>query len=458
MPKLAGSLVRYPARVTTAWFAGGILLGTLLLKSPWSGAKPEAPISWLDAMFTATSALCVTGLSVRSTVQDFTLFGQLVILGLIQLGGIGIMTITTFVLTALAGRTGLRQRAVVAETLGSNSNEDLRWVLWRIFFVTGLIEAIGAMILFARFVWDLPPMTALYHAVFHSISAFCNAGFALHDQSITPYQGDLAVNLTLSILIMLGGIGFPVIIDVYRSFRTSGPKRWDHLHLHTRLTLLTTSVLVVGGALAVAAMEWDGVLVGKPWLNQILIPIFHSISCRTAGFNSIDLAEFSNATLFLSILLMLIGAGACSTAGGVKVSTVAILCAQAWRRFQGHSRVTVFRRTIPEHSVDRAMASLVIFMMLGAIALTMLCIADQSHASHRNQSHDFLDAAFEVASALGTVGLTTGYTTQLGTMGRLVIILLMFLGRVGPLSVFAAVSRDTKESPVQYATQEPLVG
>jgi len=161
MPKLAGSLVRYPARVTTAWFAGGILLGTLLLKSPWSGAKPEAPISWLDAMFTATSALCVTGLSVRSTVQDFTLFGQLVILRLIQLGGIGIMTITTFVLTALAGRTGLRQRAVVAETLGSNSNEDLRWVLWRIFFVTGLIEAIGAMILFARFVWDLPPMTAL---------------------------------------------------------------------------------------------------------------------------------------------------------------------------------------------------------------------------------------------------------------------------------------------------------
>lgn len=487
MPQLAGSLVRYPARVTTIWFALVILLGALFLTAPFSSADPSHPISFLDALFTSTSAVCVTGLSVRSTGHDFTFMGQCGILALIQLGGIGIMTVTTFILHTLSGRSGLRQRAVIASTLGAGENSDLSTILKRVIFTTAIIEGAGIALLWLRFLFDMAPLEALWFAVFHAISAFCNAGFGLLDDSLTQYRGDLLVNLVIGLLIILGGIGFPVIIDIWNCSRSRSPLKWDNLHIHTKITLLGTVILLMGGSLGFIILEWNGVLAQASLLEFFLIPCFHAVSCRTAGFNTINLADLSNASLFLSIVLMTIGAGACSTAGGMKVSTVMMLIIHAQRRFQGKNVVNIFRRTIPQDAIDRAMASVMLFLASAGMALTALLIVEQSNLHDRKlleasvpqsvasemtsdsseaevappaseRKELFLCAMFEVSSALGTVGLSVNFTSTLSPIGRCVIIVLMFLGRLGPLSVFAAVSRNSKEAKIHYAHEEPLVG
>lgn len=487
MPKLAGSLVRYPARVTTTWFSLLILLGTALLASPLSWQDANQPISILDAAFTSTSAVCVTGLSVRSTGHDFSFFGQVVILGLIQLGGIGIMTVTTFLLSSMAGRSGLRQRAIVAETLGAGEKSDLNRILKHVFFTTMWIEGAGILLLWVRFLFEFPPLEALWFAVFHAISAFCNAGFGLKDNNLMDYQGDIVVNGTICCLIILGGIGFPVITELWLRFRSKSPLAWDNLHIHTKITLVGTAVMLVGGYVSFLILEWNGVLKNKSIIEMILIPMFHSVSCRTAGFNTIDLGTLSNASLFLSILWMFVGAGACSTAGGVKVSTAMMLVLHAYSRFQGKTIVSIFRRTIPQDSIDRAMASVMLFLAVAAFALTSLMVVEQSNVLSRiplddtvfeseesseagssintprpSETHEekemFLRAMFEVSSALGTVGLSVNFTSTLSPIGRCIIILLMFLGRLGPVSVFAAVSRTGRESKIHYAHEEPLVG
>ena len=461
MPKMAGSLVRYPARVTSLWFAGVILLGTVALWLPWSGGSVEKPISILDACFTATSALCVTGLSVRSTPDDFSNLGQLFILILIQLGGVGIMTLTTFILMQVGGRGGLRQRAVIAETLGAGDDADVRTILKRVLFATAIIEGIGILILWIRFLFLYPPLVALWHATFHAISAFCNAGFALYNDNLVQFQHDPIVNTVICSLIVLGGIGFPVILDVYNRFSWKRPFDWEELHIHSKVTLIATVVLIFGGFLLILAIEWDNAIEKSPWYGKLMIAFFQSVTCRTAGFNTIDLNDLTNASLFLMILLMAIGAGTCSTAGGIKVSTVALLVMQAYRRFQGKSCMSFFRRTIPQVAVDRAMASTMTFLAVGTLACTLLMVVEQSGKSHRHldgQSDPSLDVIFEVVSALGTVGLSTGLTPNLSDLGKCVIILLMFMGRLGPISVIAALSRTVREPKVEFANEEPLIG
>lgn len=458
MPKVAGSLVRYPARVTSVWFAAMIVVGTAALLTPWASRPGREPISVLDAAFTATSALCVTGLSVRSTIDDFSPIGQLIILLLIQLGGIGIMTLTTFVLMSLGGQSGLRHRAVISETLGAGENADVKSILRRVLSTTAVIEGTGILILWIRFMFEFPWLKALWYAVFHTVSAFCNAGFALWNDSLTRYQYDPVINITISILIILGGIGFPVLLDVWSRLSWSKPFSWVELHIHSKVTILGTLALLLIGFVSFVVLEWDNAIAEAPWYGKIFIPFFHSVSCRTAGFNSIDLNDLTNASLFISILLMCIGAGPCSTAGGIKVSTVSLLVMQAVRRFQGKSHVSFFRRTIPQSALDRAMASMVVFISIAVLACCLLMMIEQSGQSHRSQRDSFLEVLFEVTSALGTVGLSTGITPQLTSVGKCVILLLMFIGRVGPVSVMAALSRTTRESKVQYASEEPLIG
>jgi trk system potassium uptake protein TrkH len=462
MPQMAGSLVRYPARVTTLWFVSMIAMGSFFLAMPWSHRSSAHPISWLDACFTATSALCVTGLSVRSTPHDFSFVGQLVILALIQLGGIGIMTLTTFILMQLGGRSGLRHRAVIAETLGAGEHSDVRLILRRVLGCTAIIEGAGIAILWLRFLFDgRSVLGALWQAIFHAISAFCNAGFALYDDSLIRYQSDPIVNLVVCALIILGGLGFPVLLDVYNGFRWSKPFDWYDLHIHSKVTLIGTGVLLLGGFVLFLVIEWDNAIAGQPWYAKVMIAAFHSTTCRTAGFNSIDLNDLTNASLFITILLMAIGAGPCSTAGGIKVSTVSLLAMQAYRRFQGRSCLSFFRRTIPQAAVDRAMATVMTFFAIGTLACTLLMVVEQSGRSHRSlagQSDSALDLVFEVISALGTVGLSTGVTPNLSALGKCVIIGLMFLGRLGPISVISALSKTTREAKVEFANEEPLVG
>ena len=457
MAKLAGSLERYPARVSVYWYASVLLIGTILLALPISNANAERPITFMDAWFTATSALCVTGLAVRSTGHDFSLIGQIVILSLIQLGGIGIMTITTLVMSQIVG-SGLRHRAIVAETLGTQAVVNLRWILSSVVLLTLVIELVGASLLFIRFSGQMPLADAVWYSVFHSVSAFCNAGFGLRDDSFVGYQGDPIVNLAICGLIVMGGIGFPVLIDSGRALRHGRRDCWAELHLHSKLTLITTVVMLLVGALLFAALEWKNSLQGLPLANQLMAPVFHSVVCRTAGFNTVDVGNLTSATLFISIVLMLVGAGSCSTAGGIKVSTVAMLVIHAATRFAGSKHVNIFRRTIPQPAIDRALASTMFYLFVAGVGITFLLVFDRQLEIRAGSRRHFLDSAFECVSALGTVGLSTGVTPHLSSLGRIIIIALMFLGRLGPITFFAALARTTVKTSLEYANEEPLIG
>lgn len=458
MPKLTGSLVKFPARASFVWYLGLITAGALALMHPFCRGAADRPISPLDAAFTATSASCVTGLVVRSTEHDFSFVGQLAILLLIQLGGIGIMTVTTFVMFHLGGRESLRHRAVLSETLGASPGSDLKWILRNVLLVTLVIEGAGFLLLAVRNLFDAPPLLALWRALFHSVSAFCNAGFALHDDSLTRYQADPLVNLTVVALIVTGGIGFPVILDIKRTWHGPWRQRWERLHLHSKLMLVGTAALIALGTFAVLALEWDGVLKDMPIWKRPIVALFHSVSCRTAGFNTVDMASLTNATLFVSILLMAIGAGPCSTGGGFKVSTVSVLVLRAWATFRGHARVNLARRTVPRETVERATATAMLFVVIAFLALTSLLVIEQSESPHPMSKGLFLEASFEVVSALGTVGLSTGMTPNLTDLGRVIVILLMFVGRLGPISVFIALSRSERKERVEFPAEEPLIG
>ncbi|MHB8900745.1 MAG: TrkH family potassium uptake protein [Thermoguttaceae bacterium] len=435
-----------------------IVAGALVLMLPICGGTEDEPIGILDAVFTSTSATCVTGLSVRSTEHAFSIWGQLVILLLIQIGGIGIMTLTTFIVFEFGQRASLRQRILLAESLGADPNSDYPWILRNILLFTFTAEGLGAAILTARNLLDQSPLSALWHGVFHSVSAFCNAGFALHDDNLTRYQADPVVNLTIAALIVAGGIGFPVVLDVRRNWHGPWRERWERYQVHTKLMLIGTVGLIVGGTLAVLVLEWDGILHGMPLWKRPLVALFHSVSSRTAGFNTVDLAAMSNASLFVTILLMLVGAGACSTAGGFKVSTMMVLLAQARAAFRGRLKLSLFRRTISPETVQRATVTAMLYVLATFAALTLLVSLEQSSTPHPEAADLFLDAFFEVVSALGTVGLSTGLTPHLTAAGQVIVILLMFLGRLGPISVFAALSRSHQPDRLEYPQASVLIG
>ncbi len=458
MVQLSGSIQKYPARVSVLAYGALILAGALLLRLPLCGGTEKRPISMLDAVFTSTSATCVTGLSVRSTEHAFSIWGQWVILLLIQIGGIGIMTLTTFVIFQFSRQASLRQRVVLAESLGADATADFRWIIRNILMFTFVTEGLGAAILTVRNLLDQSPLSALWHGVFHSVSAFCNAGFALHDDNLTRYQGDVVVNLTIAALIVAGGIGFPVALDVRRNWHGSWKDRWERYQVHSKLMLIGTVGLILGGAIVILLLEWDGILRGMPIWKRPLVVLFHSVSSRTAGFNTVDLAAMSNASLFITILLMLVGAGACSTAGGFKVSTLMVLLAQSRAAFSGQLKLNVFRRTIPQETVQRATVTAMLYILATFVALTLLVAFEQSSQPHPDSADQFLDAFFEVVSALGTVGLSTGLTTQLTAAGRIIVILLMFVGRLGPISVFAALSRSQQPDRLEYPQTSVLIG
>jgi trk system potassium uptake protein TrkH len=468
MPQFASSVNQYPGRASLTWYAILIITGTALLHFwPACSASQENPISFLDALFTSTSAACVTGLGVRSTAHDFTYTGQAVIVGLIQLGGIGIMTVTTFIVVHFSRGGNLRQRKVIADTLGAGEGGDLRVIIRNVLAMTFFFEVIGFLVLAAHHhinydhyaklgVWSTHG-DATWHAFFLSISAFCNAGFSLHDQNLVPFADSFIVNATVASLVILGGLGFPVINDLWRTRTKPAPDRWGSLQLHSKVMLIGTTVLLLLGFVSVWMLEAEGVLKGDPLLTQIYKSAFHSVTCRTAGFNTVDIAAMTDATLFVSILLMMVGGGPCSTAGGFKVSTAAIICLRAWSTFQGYSRVNIFRRTIPPRTVERAVATAMLFMAVAAIGLTVMLVIEQSGA-YKSGEGRFLATFFEVISALGTVGLTANLTTDLSSASRVVLVFLMLLGRLGPITAFAALAHGERKERIEYATEEPLIG
>jgi trk system potassium uptake protein TrkH len=456
MAQFTGPLVSYPARVSFAAYALAILLGGFALTLPAARQPGRPAVSLVDGVFTATSACCVTGLTVRSTAHDFSSLGQGIILFLIQLGGLGIMTITTLVSFQIGGQATLRQRAVVADTLGIKSGRDLRWVAWALLGTVILCEAVG----FAGLCWaawgTAPSRDVVWTSLFHAVSAFCNAGFALHDQNLMPDRGSIPVNLVICGLIILGGLGFPVIFDVCARLWRREPL-WERLHTQSKMMLIGTAVLLVFGAVAFWALEWEEAIAGEPLATKLLMGCFHSTTCRTAGFNTVDYAALSSATLFLAIILMAIGAGPCSTAGGFKVSTAMTLVASAWASFRGCKHVNFFKRTIPETAISRATATALVFVAVAIVALVTLLVVETPNEM-ASRPRWFLEALFECISALGTVGLSTGITPGLSDPGKLVLVALMIAGRLGPITAAVALSRQRQSWQHAYPEEEPLVG
>lgn len=422
-----------PAQILVLGFAGLIIIGGILLNLPIASVDGES-IGFIDSLFTAASAVCVTGLVVVNTATYWTLFGKIVILMLIQMGGLGFMTMATLVALLIGKRITLRQRLVIQEGLNQFSLEGVVKLTKYVIMSTLIIEAIGAIILSTRFVPIYGIKNGIWYSIFHSISAFCNAGFDITGNSIVPFAGDAVVNITLALLIIIGGLGYTVYIDLTRN------KEFKSNTLHTKFVLLSTAILLITGFVFILIIEYNNpkTLGNLPFIDKITASMFQAVVPRTAGFNSIDIGGLTKATSFLMIILMFIGGSPGSTAGGIKTTTFGVIILTIYSILKGKSDVDVFRKRIPYELIFRALAVLGISLFL-VVFVTMILTLTESENS-------FLDLLFETTSAFATVGLTRGVTSDLSSIGRLILIFTMFTGRLGPLTLgFALAKRQDKD-------------
>ncbi len=448
-----------PEWVVVRAFVAAILVGACALCLPVCN-RSGAWTPPLTALFTATSATCVTGLSVVDIGSHFSWAGQWVILAMIQMGGLGIMTFGTFLLIAVGRRLGLQEEFVLINSMGFDRIRGLPSLLKRAFFFTALFELAGTAIIATRLHgWHgLSFPAALYAAFFHSVSAFCNAGFSLYPENLIPLREDSVILMTLAALVVLGGIGFLVLHDLssIRFWRRDLILR-GRLALHTRIVLKTTAILLVVGWGLFAWFEWGRTLapLGRP--DKVLVALFQSVTPRTAGFNAVDMALVHPATLWLTLILMFIGGSPCSTAGGIKTTTIAVLFRVALAMVTGRREIESHGRTIPAKAVREGLA---VFMLSAAFVtvafVTLLLIENPPVLSASASAADEL--LFEAVSAFGTVGLSTGITPFLSAAGQGVIILLMFVGRVGPLTLALTLGRKGVRQAVRFPEEEVIVG
>lgn len=428
-------------------FAGIILIGTLLLSLP-AASRDGASLPFIDALFTSASATCVTGLVVHDTYTQFSLFGQIVILCLIQIGGLGFMTVATLFLMMARRKIGLAERGVLTESVSAFQIGGIVRLIRRIIICTAIVEGTGAILLAIRFCPQMGVATGVYYAIFHSISAFCNAGFDLMGRfapytSLIPYQSDVLVNLTIMTLIVIGGLGFVVWDDIMEH-----KLRYVRYKLHTKIVLLSTAFLIIGGAILFYAMEQGNVLAAMHPIDKLLASLFQSITPRTAGFNTVDTAALTEGGTVLSMLLMLIGASPGSTGGGIKTTTIMVILLATISYIRNTDDINIFHRRLENNTIKRAYCSTTIYIMLSILGIFLLITT---------QGLPVKDAAFETLSALGTVGLSTGITRELDTLSRMVIILLMYSGRVGSLTLLMAVMMGTK-SKLRNPEEKIIIG
>jgi trk system potassium uptake protein TrkH len=446
----------HPAQLLALSFAGAVALGTALLMTP--AAATGAPLSFVDALFTATSATCVTGLTVVDTGTALTPFGQGVVLALIQLGGLGIMTYSSVFLLALGRRISFRGQALLEETLGRGERTPVRRLVRQVVVFTLAIEAAGALALTAAFAATLPLGEALYQGVFHAVSAFCNAGFSLQADSLTQYRASWPVNLAVLALVVLGGLGFLVLDDLQEGWADWRGGRVVRLRLHSKVVLAGTAGLTAVGAVGIWLFERGNALAGLPRGEAFLACVFQAVTPRTAGFNTLEYASLTDTTLFLTILLMFVGASPGSCAGGIKITTAAVLGALFRARLLGRRRVGLFRRTVPDATVARAVTIAVASFAFATGAIFLLLVSERGAVPHGAAGGAFLEYFFEVVSAFGTVGLSTGTTGTLSPTGRLLITAVMFAGRLGPLTLAVALGMRDERERVWYAEENLMVG
>ncbi len=440
-PGLLDAVLVHPSRVLVVSFIGICMIGTVLLRLPVSSATGQT-ISWLDAAFTAVSATCVTGLIVLDTPNAFGGFGQLVVLALIQVGGLGIMVFSAAAIVLLGKRLSLSHERAAVDIVGASSRAGLSRAIRGVLVVTFATEAAAAVLLFVGFLMRGDGVgTAAWRAVFTAISAFCNAGFALQSDSLMPYADSPFVLTVIGVTIVMGGLG-PAVVAAIIGWKDPALRS-----LHARIVLWTTAILIVAPAVLITAIEWNGTLAGMSFVDKVFNGGFQSVTLRTAGFNSIDLAQVHPATWTVMVLIMFVGGSPGSTAGGVKTTTIAVLLLAVAAVVRGHERVEIFRRRIPMATVMRAtvvatLGVLSVCVALGAIQLTQAIPLDV--------------ALFEVVSALATVGLSTGGTGALDEVGKLIIIACMFAGRVGPLTLFVFLASNTRDHLIRRYPEEPV--
>lgn len=435
--------------VICAGFAAVILLGSLLLSLPCA-AQAGQRVSWFDALFTSTSAVCVTGLIVRDTGTTFNLFGQLVLMCLIEVGGLGFMTFATMIFRLLGRGISLRERMLIRESMNESGvggmEELIRWVARSAFAV----QFAGALALAVRFIPLFGWTKGAFYALFHAVSAFCNAGFDLFGQysSLTAYRSDVWINLCVMALIVMGGLGFGVLRDL------ANRRKNGYLRLQTRLVLSGYTLLLAFGALFTLAAEWSNpdTLGNLSLSEKLLAALFQSVTLRTAGFNTISQQALRPATKLVSSLLMLIGAAPASTGGGVKVTTVAVLFMAVRATVRGDSFVIAFRRNISAATVRRALA--VLMIALGVVLTDIVVL------SLMQPELDFMDVVMECASAVGTVGVSAFGTVRLNVAARLMLICTMYLGRIGPMTMalLLAHRQGNHRSIINYPDGQIMIG
>jgi trk system potassium uptake protein TrkH len=429
--------------VTAGW------LGFLFLPGLYEGA----PMHWVDALFISASAVCVTGLSTIDVPNVLSFWGELWLVALIQAGALGILTFAALVVAAVGRRSGLDVQEATGDFSAILPSGSARQMLATIFGFTITVEALGAAALFALWYDDYGFARGAWIAVFHAVSAFGNAGFSLFSDNLMGQQSSPLVLLTMGALIVAGGLGFPVIQDL--RMRVRNPRR--RLTTHTRLAVSATIVLLLGGAGSFLFFEWNRELATMGPVDRVANALFMSITPRTAGFNTVDYDGITNASLFLTFVLMWIGGAPASTAGGAKVTTATLLALVLWARLKGENTVSFAGRTIPAETVNRA-TGLAVGMVLILMAFLTLMVAFEPAQDPSAERAQLVRLAFEVQSALSTVGLSMNLTPTLAAGSRLTLVVVMLLGRVGPLAVLGAMALRSQRTTWRYAHEDVLIG
>lgn len=449
-------VLEQPAQTIALSFLVVIIIGALFLLMPFATVDGTS-LGFVNALFTATSAVCVTGLIVVDTATRFSVYGKLIILILIQIGGLGIMIISYFAAFIMGKRVSIEEKIALSYLLNEREMERLSVTILRIIVVTFSFELVGGMLLY-RYFWDIfqnEPKAILF-AAFHAISAFCNAGFALFSNSLEGFRHSLYVNAVISFLIISGGLSFLALTNIIEKFNSwfrntfltvkTYPRR---LSLNTKAVLIMTTLLLITGMLLIYSLEHRNLLVHYALPSQYLAAFFQSVTLRTAGFNTIDIGQLRVPTLLIMCVFMFIGAASGSTAGGVKVNTVFVIFAYIKALLSGKSEVVIMRHTLPRELVSRSFL-IIILALLVVFTGTFILTLSEPYPVHR--------LLFEVVSAFGTVGLSTGITPFLNSFSKLLIIITMFIGRIGPVTLILAISRHKVQDRVKYPEGEISIG
>ena len=433
-----------------------ILAGAILLHG--SEQSNVDSLSWTDAIFTATSAACVTGLVVVDTGAYFTLFGKIILLGLMQIGGLGILTFTSLSFYLWKRRTTITDRIAVGQVLLHDAGFNLGTFLIEIVSWTFAIEAGGALLLYLM----APDAFSPFSAIFHSVSAFCNAGFSLFSDSLVQWKGQWGINLVFMVLIVLGGIGFSVFVEVrnalMKSLRFRSPSPGRGISWYSKIVLRTSLFLIGLGWISIYLAEFVGYNRMAVPDDALLTALFQSVTCRTAGFNTLDIGQMTNVSLIMMLFLMFVGGAPGSCAGGIKVTTFRVLGASIWSQIKGKRQTVIGKFAVDEEAVKKAMVLFVVAIVIIFLAVFLLDFTEGGDKPHDQVRGQYLELLFESISAFGTVGLSTGLTPMLSTAGKWVIIFLMFIGRLGPFVMISALQHFQDIEYVKLPEEKVMIG